>query len=276
MLNEYYTLSNGVTIPKIALGTWQVNSEDVQTSVSDALSVGYRHIDTAAAYENENGVGNAVIKSGIARDEIFLTTKIPAEVKDYKGAAEVIEKSLANLQTDYIDLMLIHSPKPWAELFAGTEKTYFAENLEVWRALTEYYKSGKLRAIGVSNFETADIQNIIDNAEVAPMVNQVRVHIGHTPKEVIDYCQSRNILIEAFSPNATGKLRTDPVVVEIADKYGVSIPQLGIRYDLQLGTLPLPKTTHKEYMIQNADVDFVISDEDMARLGEVGEISSLG
>ena len=107
------------------------------------------------------------------------------------------------------------------------------------------------------------------------MADQVRVHIGHTPKEVIDYCQSRNILIEAFSPNATGKLRTDPVVVEIADKYGVSIPQLGIRYDLQLGTLPLPKTTHKEYMIQNADVDFVISDEDMARLGEVGEISSL-
>lgn len=276
MLNEYYTLSNGVTIPKIALGTWQVSSEDVQTSVYDALSVGYRHIDTAAAYENENGVGNAVIKSGIARDEIFLTTKIPAEVKDYEGAVEVIEKSLANLQTDYIDLMLIHSPKPWTELFAGTEKTYFAENLEVWRALTEYYKSGKLRAIGVSNFETADIQNIIDNAEVAPMVNQVRVHIGHTPKEVIDYCQSRSILIEAFSPNATGKLRTDAVVVEIADKYGVSIPQLGIRYDLQLGTLPLPKTTHKEYMIQNADVDFVISDEDMARLGEVGEISSLG
>lgn len=276
MLNEYYTLSNGVTIPKIALGTWQVSNEDVQTSVSDALSVGYRHIDTAAAYENENGVGNAVIKSDIARTELFLTTKIPAEVKSYEGAVEVIERSLANLQTDYIDLMLIHSPKPWAELFAGTEKTYYAENREVWRALTEYYKTGKLRAIGVSNFETADIQNIIDNAEIAPMVNQVRVHIGHTPKEVIDYCQSRSILIEAFSPNATGKLRTNPVVVEIADKYGVSIPQLGIRYDLQLGTLPLPKTTHREYMIQNADVDFVISDEDMARLREVEEISSLG
>ncbi|MEI2987545.1 MAG: aldo/keto reductase [Oscillospiraceae bacterium] len=275
MLNKYYTLSNGVTIPKIALGTWQVSNEDVQSSISNALSIGYRHIDTAAAYENEKGVGTAIQKSGIARNALFITTKIPAEIKTYEGTVQVIEKSLANLQTDYIDLMLIHSPKPWKELFARTDKTYFKENLSVWKALTEYYKAGKLRAIGVSNFEIADIQNIIDNAEIKPMVNQVRVHIGHTPKEIINYCQSRNILIEAFSPNATGKLHTNPVVVEIAEKYGVSIPQLGIRYDLQLGTLPLPKTTHKEYMIQNEDVDFVISDEDMARLGEVEEISSL-
>lgn len=275
ILNETYTISNGVKIPKIGLRTWQVSNDDVQQSVLYALSVGYRHIDTAAAYENENGVGTAIKKSGIPRNELFITTKVPAEVKNYKDAVAVIKKSFENLQTEYIDLMLIHCPKPWAEFHDKNTPKYFSENLEVWKALSEYYKAGKIRAIGVSNFEIGDLKNITDNSDVKPLVNQICVHIGHTPQDVIDYCKSQNILVEAYSPNATGKLRNHPEIKEIAEKYGVSVPQLGIRYNLQLGTLPLPKTTHKEFMIQNANVDFTISDEDMAKLKQVEEINNI-
>lgn len=275
ILNESYTISNEVTIPKIGFGTWQISNDDVRQAVLDALSVGYRHIDTAALYKNENGVGTAIKNSNIPRNEIFLTTKINADVKDYKSAVSVIEQSFENLQTDYIDLFLIHSPRPWSELFERGTNNYFAENLEVWRALTEYYKAGKIRAIGVSNFDVDDIQNIIDNSDVKPFVNQICVHIGHTPQNIIDFCQSNDILVEAYSPNATGKLRGNDTVNEIAKKYNVSVPQLGIRYDIQLGTVPLPKTTHKEFMIQNADVDFTISDEDMEKLKQITGINHL-
>lgn len=275
ILNENYELHNGVQIPKIALGTWQVSNEDVIGSVKAALALGYRHIDTAAAYQNEQGVGQALKESGVDRKAVFLTTKIPAEVKTYGEAKAVIEASLANLGTDYIDLMLIHSPKPWPELFMGSEKTYFEENLSVWKAMEEAYTAGKLRAIGVSNFEICDIENIINHSAVKPHANQIRVHIGHTPKEVIDYCQQNGILVMAFSPNATGHLMGNETIETMAKKYGVSVPQLGSRYDLQLGVLPLPRSTKKDHIQQNAALDFVISDEDMTVLAQVEEISSL-
>lgn len=275
ILNENYTLNNGYSIPKIAFGTWQISDEDTEDAVALAIKNGYRLIDTAVQYENEEGVGRGIQKSGIDRAELFISTKIPHDIKTYEGAKQSIVDSLCRIGTDYIDLMLIHSPKPWPELFAGSEKTYFEENLAVWKAMEEALADGKVKAIGVSNFEIADIQNIIDNADVKPAVNQVRVHIGHVPYDVLAYCNEQDIRIMAFSPNATGKLKGNQTIAEMAAKYGVSIPRLAIRFDVQLGVVPLPKTVHEEYMIQNADVDFVISDEDMATLKAVEEIQSL-
>ena len=274
ILNETYKLYNGTGIPKIALGTWQVSEQDAAGSVAAALKMGYRHVDTAAAYENEKGVAQGIRQSGIARESIFITSKVPAEVKTYEEAKAVIEASLSNLETDYIDLMLIHAPKPWAEMFQkGIDKTYFEENLAVWKALEEAYQAGRLKAIGVSNFDVADLQNIIDNAQVKPMTNQIRVHVGHVPEDIIAYCQKEDILVMAYSPNATGRLAKNQAVVEMAAKYNVSVPQLGIRYVLQLGLLPLPKTTHEEYMRANAQVEFEISAEDMDVLSKVEEES---
>lgn len=275
MINETYTLENGVTIPKLALGTWQIDNQTVTDVVRDAIDAGYRHIDTAVQYENEEGIGKGILASGVDRKELFVTTKIPGDIKTYEGTKQTIEESLKRLGTNYIDLLLIHAPKPWPELFAHSEKTYFKENLEVWKAMEEAYQEGRVRAIGVSNFEISDIQNLLDHAKIKPMVNQIRVHIGHTPDDVIRFCQKNRILVEAFSPNATGKLMSNPDIIKMAEKYHVSVPQLSIRYDLQLGLLPLPKSTHKDHMIQNAEVDFTISTEDMDLLHKVPEIESL-
>ena len=275
ILSENFQLNNGISIPRIAFGTWQIPNDRVTDAAKAALSVGYRHIDTAAAYENECGVGKALRESGLRREDVFMTTKIPAEVKTYEGAKAVIAASQKNLETPYIDLMLIHAPKPWEELFGGSEKTYYAENLAVWKAMEEAVAAGQLRAIGVSNFEVDDLQNLIDHAEIKPAVNQIRVHIGHTPAEVISYCKANGIVVMAFSPNGTGKLLRHPVVAEIAAKYQVSVPQLSIRYDYQLGLIPLPRSTNPVHIAENKDIDFVISDTDMERLSQVEEIQSL-
>ena len=275
ILSENFQLNNGISIPRIAFGTWQISNDRVTDAAKAALSVGYRHIDTAAAYENECGVGKALRESGLRRENVFITTKIPAEVKTYEGAKTVIAASLKNLEMPYIDLMLIHAPKPWEELFGGSEKTYYEENLAVWKAMEEAIAAGQLRAIGVSNFEVGDLQNIIDHAEIKPTVNQIRVHIGHNPAENISYCKTNGIVVMAFSPNATGKLLGHPVATEIAEEYHVSVPQLAIRYDYQLGVIPLPRSTNPEHIAENKNIDFVISDADMKRLSQVEEIQSL-
>ena len=272
--NETYTLNNGIELPKIAFGTWQVSNEDAPAAVKAAIELGYRHIDTAIQYENEIGVAQGIRESGVKRDEIFVTTKIPADVKSYEEAKACIEESISRLGV--IDQILIHSPKPWEELFAGSPKTYFEENLAVWKAMEEAVEAGKVRSIGVSNFEIADVENIMQNGKIKPAVNQIRVHIGHTPVDVINYCKENAIQIMAFSPNATGKLKGHPLVTSIAEKYGVSAPQLSIRYDLQLGLMPLPRSTNPDHIKENAQLDFVISDEDMQKLGAVEEIQSLG
>lgn len=233
------------------------------------------NIDTAADYENECGVGKALLESGLRREEVFITTKIPAEVKTYEGAKSVIAASLKNLDTPYIDLMLIHAPKPWEGLFGGSEKTYYAENFAVWKAMEEAVAAGQLRAIGVYNFEVGDLQNLIDHVEIKPAVNQIRVHIGHTPAEAISYCKANNIVVMAFSPNATGKLLGHPVVTEIAEKYQVSVPQVSIRYDYQLGVIPLPRSTNPAHIAENTNIGFAISAADMKRLSQVEEIQSL-
>lgn len=273
-LEEKYTLSNGVEIPKLGLGTWMIRNEIVGQAVQDALKIGYRHIDTAQAYGNESGVGEGVRASGVKREDIFVTTKLAAEVKEYKDAVAAIDGSLRKLGLDHIDLMIIHSPKPWAE-FHGN-KHYFEGNQEAWRALEEAYKAGKLRAIGVSNFEKTDIDNILESCSVKPMVNQVLAHISNTPLDLIHYCQDRGMLIEAYSPIGHGELLKNKEVGKVAEKYGVSIPQLGIRYVLQLGLVAIPKTANPAHMKSNAAVDFEISEEDMESLIHIERIKDYG
>jgi len=204
ILEEKYTLSNGVDIPKLGLGTWFINNEDAVQAVKDAVKIGYRHIDTAQAYQNESGVGEGIKASGVNREEMFVTTKLAAEVKSYKEALASIDASLQRLGLDYIDMMIIHSPKPWAKF--KEDEPYFEGNREAWRALEEAYNAGKLRAIGLSNFEKADIDNIVDSCLVTPMVNQILVHISNTPKELVEFCHEKDILVEAYSPIGHGEL----------------------------------------------------------------------
>ncbi len=274
ILQENYTLSNGVAIPKLGLGTWFINDTDVVQAVVEAAKLGYRHIDTAQAYQNERGVGEGVRASGVRREEMFVTTKLAAEVKSYDEAVASIDGSLATLGLDYIDMMIIHSPKPWMEFHKDTP--YFDGNREAWRALEDAYKAGKLRAIGVSNFEQADIENILETATVKPMVNQILAHISNMPTDLIQYSQNQGILVEAYSPVAHGELLKNPDVTNMAERYGVSVPQLSIRYVLQLGLLPLPKTANPAHMKNNADVDFVISDGDMEVLNNLEQIKDYG
>ena len=274
VVNETYTLANGVEIPKLGLGTWMIDNEAVVQVVKDALDSGYRHIDTAEAYLNEEGVGHGLKESGVNREDIFVTTKLEGDIKNYEEAVKAIEKSLELLNVDYIDLMIIHSPQPWANFRDGNH--YFEGNLEAWRALEEAYEAGKLRAIGVSNFEQVDLENLINNGKVKPMVNQVLAHITNVPTDVIKYCQSQDIIVEAYSPIAHGAILDHPVVTEMAEKYKASPAQLSIRYVLQLGTVALPKTTSKDHMKSNADIDFTISEEDMNTLNELPLIETYG
>lgn len=268
LLTETFILANGVKIPKIGLGTWQVPDEAVVDAVRAALRNGYRHIDSASIYQNESGVGNAVRESAIPRDQIFITTKVPANIKTYKGAVEVFNKSLELLKMEYVDLLLIHGAIPWGERARGSTKDYFEENIAVWTSLEEAFKSGKARVIGVSNFEIADLQNIMAHCEVKPMVNQIKFYIGHTQDQVTEFCQNNGILVEGYSPLATGRLLGNEIIKKIALKYSRTVPQVCIRYVLQRGVLPLPKSTHEEFIIQNADIDFAISQEDMSLLNQ--------
>lgn len=273
-LEENYLLSNGVSIPKLGLGTWFISNKNVENAVQEAIKLGYRHIDTAQAYRNEAGVGAGIKKSGAIRNQIFVTSKLDAGIKTYQKAVESIDKSLQKMKLDYLDLMIIHSPQPWTK-FRGQDP-YYEENLEAWRALEEAYKEGKLKAIGVSNFLQNDLENILNHGSVQPMVNQVLAHIGNTPHDLIKFCQDNKILVEAYSPIAHGELLKHQEVKEIAQKYKVSVPQLSIRYDLQLGLLPLPKTSNPVHMKSNSELDFVILKEDMEKLKHVTALTEYG
>jgi diketogulonate reductase-like aldo/keto reductase len=272
ILQDTYTLTNGIEIPRLGLGTWFV--DDTARAVRDAVDIGYRHIDTAQAYGNEQGVGEGIRTSGVLRDELFVTTKLAAEIKSHDEAARAIDQSLQTLGLDHVDLMIIHSPQPWQD-FGGDDR-WFEGNREAWRALEEAYTAGKLRAIGLSNFQVTDVDNILESATVAPMVNQILVHISNTPMDLIRHSQEHGMLVEAYSPIAHGQLFENSQVADMAERYGVTIPQLGIRYTLQLGLLPLPKTANPDHMRTNADVDFTISDDDMATLQDMKPIEDYG
>ncbi|MFR8191499.1 MAG: aldo/keto reductase [Lachnospirales bacterium] len=274
MLNETYTLSNGVKIPKLGLGTWFIDDDKAEDAVKEAVKLGYRLIDTAQAYGNECGVGEGVRNCGLPRNEIFVTSKVAAEAKSYESAAASIDETLSKMGLDYIDMMIIHSPQPWAEF--RIEKRYFKENKEVWRALEDAYTAGKIKAIGVSNFLQDDLENILADCKIKPMVNQILLHISNTNTELVDFCNKNGILVEAYSPIAHGEALKNDAITAMAKKYGVSTAQLCIRYVIQLGTVALPKTGNPVHMKDNANVDFEISDEDMKALKEMEHIDNYG
>lgn len=272
ILDENFVLNNGTCIPKLGIGTWQVSPEDVKLQVKNAFKIGYRHIDTASQYGNEKAIGDALKEIEIPREQIFITTKVPADCKDAESTRKVINQSLINLNLDYIDLLLIHSPKPWEDLFAGVEKSYFKENIEVWNVMIDYLKAGKIKAIGVSNFAQEDIENLINNSEIKPACNQIKVCIGKYPKELITYCKSENILVESFSPLSTGDLLNDDRIIKMADKYHVSVPQLSIKYVLQKNIATIPKARSIDHLKQNTKLDFLISNEDIKYLDNLTDV----
>ena len=274
MFNETYKLSNGVEIPLLGLGTWLLDDEQAAQAVRDAVSNGYRHIDTAQAYMNEAGIGEGIRFSGVEREELFITTKVAAEAKTYEEVTESIDESLTKMGLDYIDLLIIHSPQPWTEF--REEKRYFEENKEAWKAMEDAYKEGKVKAIGLSNFLQDDIENILSSCEIKPMVNQILAHVSNTPLELIEFSQKNGILVEAYSPIAHGAVLDNEEVKVIADKYGVSVAQLCLRYDIQLGLAVIPKTAKPNHMKNNAELDFVISDADMEILKNVEPIQDYG
>ena len=270
--NAFFELEGGIKIPAIGFGTWQVkDGNEAYESTLWALEAGYRHIDTAYAYGNEKSVGQAIKDSKIARNEIFVTTKLPSHIKTYNGTKAHFEESIKSLDLAYIDLYLIHAPWPWSNI--GEDCT--EGNIEAWRAMIDIRKEGKARAIGVSNFAVKDIKSLIEATGVKPAANQIRYFIGNRQDEVTNYCQANGILIEAYSPLATGEIANHEKLASTAEKYGVTIPQLCIRYCIEKNTLPLPKSVHKERIIANIDVDFHIEKEDIDYLDSIGRIGAV-
>lgn len=265
MLKKTIAFSDGNKIPVIGLGTWQTPNDIAARVVKDAIDVGYIHIDTAAAYRNEEGVGEGIKQSGVDRKSLFITTKVPAEIKTYEGAKEVIAQSLKKLDLDYIDLVIIHCPAPWP-LYAKGVKGYYEENVAVYRAMEEALERGEIKSIGVSNFAIEDIQNILDHCRIKPVINQIPWFIGCRNENLKAFCKENGILVESYSPLGTGRLLNNPFIIDMAKKYNVTVPQLCIKFALMDVDITLPKTTHKEYMIQNAQLDFEISTEDFEAL----------
>lgn len=259
-LHDTYTLTNGVKIPVIGFGTWQIpDGETAVKAVTSALDHGYRHIDTAAGYGNEASVGQAVKDSGLPREDVFVTSKLQNSAHGYDETLEAFAETMRQLDLDYLDLYLVHWPNPlkyrdrWQEANAGT-----------WRAFEELYNAGKIRAIGVSNFHPHHLEELQKTASVMPMVNQIRLCPGDTQDAVVDYCRNHNILLEAYSPLGTGAIFDVPEMQQLASKHGKTVAQVALRWSLQSGFLPLPKTVTPERIAENAAVfDFELSSEDM-------------
>lgn len=262
-LTDSFILNNGVKIPCVGFGTWQTpDGETTVQSVQTALKAGYRHIDTAAIYGNEKGVGDAVKNSGMRRGEIFITSKLWNAERGYEKTLAAFEITMEKLQLDYLDLYLIHWPAAKGDP-AAWQKT----NLDTWRAFEHLYDTMRVKAIGVSNFLPHHLAPLLREAKIKPMVDQIEFHPGFMQQETIDYCKSNHILAEAWSPLGTGKMLSNPTLLEIAGRYGKSVAQLCVRWCLQNDTLPLPKSVTPARIEENAQVfDFEITPEDMAEI----------
>lgn len=257
-----YKLYNGVEIPVIGYGTWQVEDDVAVASVEEAIKAGYRHIDTAQAYGNEKSVGEGIRRSGIAREELFVTTKLTNANHSYELTMSSFEQSLKDLGLSYVDLFLVHWPCP-----IQVRDRWQDANAETWRAIEELYEDGKIRAIGVSNFHQRHIDALLQTAKYAPMVDQIRLCPGCTQDEVVDYCRKNNILLEAYSPLGRGQVSGVDEINKIADKYGKSASQIAIRWSLQMGFLPLPKSVTPSRIRDNLNVfDFKLTAEEVETL----------
>lgn len=265
-LTDTFTLANGIKIPVIGFGTWQTPDGDVAyQSVLDALKAGYRHIDTAAAYGNEASVGRAIKDSGIPREELFVTSKLRNDSHSYEAAKIALDKSLDLLGLDYLDLYLIHWPNPLIN-----RRDWDKANAEAWRYMEDAYTEGKIRAIGVSNFQIEHLEALLKTATIRPMVNQLFINPSDLEQDVVDYNKAHDILTEAYSPLGTGSLLAVPQINDIAAKYDKSAAQVLVRWSLQHDFLPLPKSTHAERINQNAAVfDFELTDAEIATLDQL-------
>lgn len=259
-LSDPYVLSNNVKIPCLGFGTWQTPDGEIAiSSVEEAIRVGYRHIDTAAVYGNEESVGIAIKNSNIPREDIFVTTKVWNTDQGYDSTLKAFDESLRKLCLDYLDLYLIHWPVP--KIFKDNWEKI---SIETWRAFEKLYKEGKVRAIGVSNFKPHHIQNLIDNCDIVPMVNQIQLHPGLNQEETVKYCRENNILVEAYSPLGTGNIFTINDLDPIAEKYNKTVAQVCLRWSLQKGHLPLPKSVTPSRILENTKIfDFELDEEDM-------------
>lgn len=263
---EYVTLNNGVKMPKLGFGVFQMTPEQAEASVLDAISVGYRHIDTAQRYGNEEGVGNAISKCGVPRKELFITTKIKITNAGYEKAKASIEESLKKLKTDYVDLLLVHHP--------------FGDYYGTWRAMEEALKEGKTRAIGLSNFYPDRLADFCHFNEIKPSINQVETHVFRMQKKAHEYMTKLGIVHESWAPFAEGKkdFFTNPILVEIGKKYNKTPAQVGLRYLLENDVVVIPKSVHKERMAENINVfDFHLSDDDKKKIATLdGEDTLFG
>ncbi len=258
-MKDTYRLHNGVEMPCVGLGTWQTTDEVTKNAVLAALALGYRHVDTAAAYGSEGGIGAALADSGLKREEVFITSKLRNACHGYKSTLDEFEKTLKNLRTDYLDLYLIHWPNPIQYRAVWKEAMQ-----ETWRAFEKLYKEGRIRAIGVSNFMPHHIDALMETAEIMPMANQLKLCPGITQPEIVNYCREKGIVVEAYSPFGTGAIFKVPEMNDMSKRYNKSIGQLCLRWCLQNGFISLPKSANPMRIKQNGEIfDFELSKEDM-------------
>lgn len=262
-LDKTYTMNNGLEIPVIGFGTWQMpEGEDTQKIVEHAIESGYRHIDTAKIYGNEESVGRAIKASDVDREDLFITTKLWNDAHGYEEAKIAIDDSLSKLDLEYIDLYLIHWPNPKA-----LRDNWKEANSQAWKAMEEALEEGKVKTIGVSNFMIHHMDALLETAEVKPAVNQIFLNPSDLQQELVEYCKDKDILLEAYSPLGSGRIFEIEELNEIADKYGKTVAQVVLRWQLQKGFLPLPKTATMERVVENADVfDFELSSEDVEKI----------
>lgn len=273
-LTDRFTLNNNYSIPCIGYGTWQVSDGDAAIeAIHKAVKNGYRHIDTAAFYGNEVGIGSAIKSCGVPREELFITSKVWKTDCGYEKTCQAFEQTMKNLGLAYLDLYLIHWPN-----VQGTKEEWEKMNQSTWRALEKFYEEGRIKAIGVSNFKPHHLESLMKEATIKPMVNQIEFHPGFMQQETLEYCKKNNILVEAWSPLGKGRVLQDPTLQAIAAKYHKSTAQLCVRWCLQNGVLPLPKSVTEARIIENSNVfDFELSTEEMQVIngmpifGESGE-----
>jgi diketogulonate reductase-like aldo/keto reductase len=273
MKENFYLLSNSYKIPNIGFGTFRTPSgEETEKSVLNAIKLGYRHIDCAAAYGNEKSVGEAISKSGVAREELFITSKLWNDDKGYENTIAAFNRTLEDLQINYLDLYLIHWP------IAKASKNNWQEvNNESWRALEDLYKQGKIRAIGVSNFLKHHLESLMETVKIQPMVNQIEFHPGMLQKETVAFCEKHNILVEAWAPFSNGQILNNPVLKEIADQYEKSVAQITLRWIIQKGIVPVSKSVTPERIKNNLEVfDFEISSKDAERIDNLTNCGGSG
>ena len=269
---ELCTLNNGLKIPCVGFGTYNPEGVEYESIIMKAIEVGYRYFDTASYYQTEVDLGNAIRNSGVAREEIFISSKLWLDEMGYENAKEAFRKTLERLKTDYLDLYLIHWPRPNQEY-----KEWKELDVETWRALEELYKSGQIRGIGLSNFLPHHIENIVKHATVKPVVNQLEIHPGFSQEVTVNYCKEHDIRVQAWSPLGRRALLEDVLIKELAVKYGVTPAQICLRYLIQKRIIPLPKSSTEERMIDNLDIfSYSIHSEDMYRLETMPPTTWLG